>query len=232
MDERVAYTTVTKNGTRYVREYFVSRVKDVMLIHLKADRPDALGFRLTLSRPERGSVRKLSEGKLEIAGTLDSGNERKEGVRYSAITGVKLMGNKSRMQTHADAIEVSDAGEAWIIVSANTSYMKGELYQTETQRLLDQALASDLTQAKQEAINEYQRLFHRAGIVLPENPTVSGLSTDKRLEAFQTQDDPSLAALYYNYGRYLLISSTRPGSLPPNLQGLWANGVTTPWNGD
>ena len=232
LDESVAYTTFTKNGTRYVREYFVSRDKDVMLIHLKADRTDALGFRLTLSRPERGSVRKLSEGKLEIAGTLDSGNERKDGVRYSAITGVKLMGNKSRMQTHADAIEVSDADEAWIIVSANTSYMKGELYQTETQRLLDQALASDLAQAKQEAIDEYQRLFHRAGIVLPENPTVSGLSTDKRLEAFQTQDDPSLAALYYNYGRYLLISSTRPGSLPPNLQGLWANGVTTPWNGD
>ena len=74
--------------------------------------------------------------------------------------------------------------------------------------------------------------FHRAGIELPENKTVSQLSTDKRLEAFQTQDDPSLAALYYNYGRYLLISSTRPGSLPPNLQGLWANGVMTPWNGD
>ena len=58
------------------------------------------------------------------------------------------------------------------------------------------------------------------------------VSTDKRLEAFQTQDDPSLAALYYNYGRYLLISSTRPGSLPPNLQGLWANEPATPWNGD
>ena len=232
LDESVAYTTFTKNGTRYVREYFVSKNKDVMLVHLKADHPEALGFRLTLSRPERGSVRRLGEGKLEIAGTLDSGNERKDGIRYSAITGVKLIGNKSRMQTYADAIEVSDADEAWIIVSANTSYMKGEMYQTETQRLLDQALASDLAQTRQEAIGEYQRLFHRAGIVLPENPAVSALNTDKRLEAFQTQDDPSLAALYYNYGRYLLISSTRPGSLPPNLQGLWANGVTTPWNGD
>ena len=177
-------------------------------------------------------MRKLSEGKLEITGTLDSGNERQEGIRYAAIAGVKLSGKKSRMHTHADGIEVSDADEAWIIVSANTSYMKGEIYQTETQRLLDQALASDLTQAKQEATGEYQQLFHRAGIELPENKTVSQLSTDKRLEAFQTQDDPSLAALYYNYGRYLLISSTRPGSLPPNLQGLWANGVMTPWNGD
>lgn len=203
-----------------------------MLIHLQADRPDALGFHLTLSRPERGHVRKLSEGKLGITGTLDSGNERQEGIRYAAIAGVKLSGKKSRMHTHADGIEVSDADEAWIIVSANTSYMKGEMYQTETQRLLDQALASDLTQAKQEATGEYQQFFHRAGIELPENKTVSQLSTDKRLEAFQTQDDPSLAALYYNYGRYLLISSTRPGSLPPNLQGLWANGVMTPWNGD
>ena len=83
LDESVAYTTFTKNGTRYVREYFVSRNKDVMLVHLKADHPEALGFRLTLSRPERGSVRRLGEGKLEIAGTLDSGNERKDGIRYS-----------------------------------------------------------------------------------------------------------------------------------------------------
>ena len=60
----------------------------------------------------------------------------------------------------------------------------------------------------------------------------NNLPTDVRIVNFQEDEDPAMAALYYNYGRYLLISSTRPGSLPPNLQGLWANGVETPWNGD
>ena len=137
-------------------------------------------------------MRKLSEGKLGITGTLDSGNERQEGIRYAAIAGVKLSGKKSRMHTHADGIEVSDADEAWIIVSANTSYMKGEIYQTETQRLLDQALVSDLTQAnKKQPVNTNSSSTVPASNY-PKIKPLSQLSTDKRLEAFQTQDDPSL----------------------------------------
>ena len=93
-------------------------------------------------------------------------------------------------------------------------------------------MKSNLCETVSEAILSYQALFNRAGIRLPENEAVSHLTTDQRIERFQQQDDPSLAALYYNYGRYLLISSTRPGSLPPNLQGLWANEPGTPWNGD
>ena len=232
LSESVACTGFTLSGTRYTREYFVSREKDVIAIHLKADRPAALRFRLTLSRPERGSVRRLCEGQLEISGTLDSGNPQKDGVRYAAVAGIMPAGAKSRMRTDTDAVEVSSADEAWIFVSAATSYLAGEIYRTEAQRLLDAALDTDPETLKAEAVRSYQALFCRAGVTLPENETTAGLTTDKRLEAFQTHDDPSLAALYYNYGRYLLISSTRPGSLPPNLQGLWANDTETPWNGD
>lgn len=228
----MAYTTFTQGKTRYIREYFASRDNDVLVIHLQADRPEALGFRLTLSRPERGQVRKLSEGKLEIAGMLDSGNPQKDGIRYTAITGVKLNGKASRMRTEAAAIEVENADEAWIVVSAATSYLKGELYETEADRLLAEALHADTDKLKHDAIASYQTLFNRNGLYLPENPALSILTTDQRLEGFRQADDPSLAALYYNYGRYLLISSTRPGSLPPNLQGLWANEPATPWNGD
>ena len=232
LSESVACTGFTLSGTRYTREYFVSRKKDVIAIHLKADRPAALRFRLTLSRPERGSVRRLCEGQLEISGTLDSGNPQKDGVRYAAVAGIMPAGAKSRMSTDTDAIEVSSADEAWIIVSAATSYLAGEIYRTEAQRLLDAALDTDPETLKAEAVRSYRALFCRAGVTLPKNESTAELTTDKRLEAFQTHDDPSLAALYYNYGRYLLISSTRPGSLPPNLQGLWANEPGTPWNGD
>lgn len=228
----MAYTAFTRNKTRYVREYFASRTGDVLVVHLTADQPEALGFRLTLSRPERGNVRKVSDGKLEISGTLDSGNPQKEGIRYAAVAGVKLSGKTSRMRTDADAIEVNGADEAWIVISAATSYLKGDIYRTEAQRLLADALHAPLDEWKQNSITAYQRLYNRNGLTLPENQALSSLPTDKRIEAFQEADDPSLAALYYNYGRYLLISSTRPGSLPPNLQGLWANEPATPWNGD
>lgn len=228
----VAYTTFTKGGIRYTREYFVSHEEDVMLIHLKADCPDVLHFRMSLSRPERGIVHTKGECALEISGTLDSGSPDKEGIRYTAIAEAKVTGSQSRIQTNASTIEVTSANEAWIIVSAATSYLAGEIYQTEAERLLAQAAKGDLPEIKQKAIADYQALFKRAGIRLPENKAISRLTTDKRIEAFQQEDDPSFAALYYNYGRYLLISSTRPGSLPPNLQGLWANEPYTPWNGD
>ncbi len=82
---------------------------------------------------------------------------------------------------------------------------------------------------KQSAV--FNELYDRVSLSLPASPADS-LPTNERLLRFAEHPSPGLAALYYNYGRYLLISSTRPGSLPPNLQGLWANGVGTPWNGD
>lgn len=77
----------------------------------------------------------------------------------------------------------------------------------------------------------YQELYDRVSLSLPSSPD-DALPTDERLLRFKENPSPGLAALYYNYGRYLLMSSTRPGSLPPNLQGLWANTLWTPWNGD
>ena len=186
---------------------------------------------MSLSRPERGNIRKLAEGKLELYGSLDSGSS-KPGVRYAAIAGVVCKGKQTKQSTDEKSIVVRNADETWIVVSAKTSYLSGEIYETEADRLLNEALRSNFSEILPEAVRSYQALYNRAGICLPENEAVSHLTTDERIEKFQKQDDPSLAALYYNYGRYLLISSTRPGSLPPNLQGLWANATGAPWNGD
>lgn len=231
LSKSIAFTTFSRGNARYVREYIVSRDKDVILIHLKADIPESIHFTMSLSRPERGNVRKLAEGKLELYGSLDSGSST-PGVRYAAIAGVACKGKQTKQSTNEQSIVVRDADEAWIVVSAKTSYLTGEIYETEADRLLNEALGSNFSEILPEAVRSYQALFNRAGIYLPENEAVSHLTTDQRIERFQKQDDPSLATLYYNYGRYLLISSTRPGSLPPNLQGLWANTTGAPWNGD
>ena len=231
LSKSIAFTTFTRGNVHYVREYIVSRDKDVILIHLKADIPKSIHFTMSLSRPERGNIRKLAEGKLELYGSLDSGSS-KPGVRYAAIAGVVCKGKQTKQSTDEKSIVVRNADETWIVVSAKTSYLSGEIYETEADRLLNEALRSNFSEILPEAVRSYQALYNRAGICLPENEAVSHLTTDERIEKFQKQDDPSLAALYYNYGRYLLISSTRPGSLPPNLQGLWANATGAPWNGD
>ena len=231
LSKSIAFTTFTRGNVHYVREYIISRDKDVILIHLKADIPKSIHFTMSLSRPERGNIRKLAEGKLELYGSLDSGSS-KPGVRYAAIAGVVCKGKQTKQSTDEKSIVVRNADETWIVVSAKTSYLSGEIYETEADRLLNEALRSNFSEILPEAVRSYQALYNRAGICLPENEAVSHLTTDERIEKFQKQDDPSLAALYYNYGRYLLISSTRPGSLPPNLQGLWANATGAPWNGD
>ena len=166
-----------------------------MLIHLRADVPGAIIFKMVLSRPEGGSVRKLAEGKLELYGSLDSGSSQ-TGVRYAAIAGVTCKGKQVQQSTDEQSINVQHADEAWIVVSAKTSYLAGEFYATEADRLLNEALESNLSDAVTEAVSSYQALFNRAGIRLPENEAVSQLTTDQRIEKFQQQVDA--AAVYVN----------------------------------
>ena len=139
-----------------------------------------------------------------------------------------------------DGIMLTQGTEAWLIISATTSYaaagtdFPGSRYKEVCDSLLNAAtppssqlsiLNSPLTNAS------HRELYDRVSLTLPATED-DALPTNERIVRFAERESPALAALYYNYGRYLLISSTRPGSLPPNLQGLWANGVQTPWNGD
>jgi len=165
LEESVAYTAFTKGKVRFTREYFVSRNKDVIAILLDSDRPEALSFRITLSRPERGKVKKQNEGELEIAGMLDSGNPGQDGICYAAFAKVIPCGTQSQMQTHSNGtIEVRSADKAWIIVSAATSYLAGNIYRTEAQRLLNDATPPQLPDAyKRRSSQKLPQTFHKGG---------------------------------------------------------------------
>ena len=126
LSESVAYTSFRKGGVNYVREYYVSRTADVMVVHIKADKGNSISFKMSLGRPERGEVRSPSDGKLLISGELDSGSKAR-GVRYSAITSVVGLGDKAERETGENYISVRNADEAWLFVSAKTSYLNGEV---------------------------------------------------------------------------------------------------------
>ena len=237
--DAVAYTSFTKEGVDYQREYFTSRDKDVMIIHLTASRRRALSFSAQLSRPKQGVVSVLpgigkEEGTLLLEGTLDSGKPGREGMKYRVAMRLISKGGKQNISAER-GITLTQGREAWLVLSATTSYaasgtdFSGNRYKEVCDSLLN--AATQHVQIKESHIASHRTFYDRVSLTLPFTED-DVLPTNERITRFTERESPALAALYYNYGRYLFISSTRPGSLPPNLQGLWANGVETPWNGD
>lgn len=229
LDSAVAACTYTVNGITYHREYFTSFSNDVIVIRLTADYPGKINFTLSLNRPERYQTRVQGE-ELDMSGQLNNGTDGK-GMRYLARVKIKLEGGE--MRTGDSTLQVSNAGSATIYISAGTDFRRSP-YRQKTASLLAAALGKPYRQELTTHVRAYQKLFDRAALELS-NPNLkqAGMPTDERLVAFaKDPSDNGLPVLYFQYGRYLLISSTRPGLLPPNLQGLWANTIQTPWNGD
>ncbi len=241
--DALAYTAFTLNDVVYRREYFISRDKDVMLIHLTAGRKEALSFSARLSRPERAAVT-IEGNTLLMNGMLDSGLPGKDGMKFRVAMRLVSKGGEQAIDPER-GIALKNGQEAWLVISATTSYeaagtdFPGERYASVCDRLLDGVAPSGSSFAKLNAKLErtmkketaHRSLYDRVSLALPATED-DALPTNERILRFEQKESPGLAALYYNYGRYLLIGSTRPGSLPPNLQGLWANTLQTPWNGD
>lgn len=200
--------------TSYYRNYFVSREDDVMVIEIGSSAKGQVAFEFFLDRAGRCYLEHTEDGLLHMYGTLNSGMEGVEGMKYSAYAKVITEGKGASTDAATDedgtpTLEVYGADKAWIIISAATDYLAGNKYDNTAHDLVKAVTKPQHLHKR--AVKVHQELYNRASISIK---------------------DDNLAALYYNYGRYLLISSTRPGSLPPNLQGLWANTFNTPWNGD
>ncbi|MDD2330630.1 MAG: glycoside hydrolase family 95 protein, partial [Bacteroidales bacterium] len=167
--------------------------------------------------------------RLVMRGTMNSGVERLQGMLY--VAKIAVSSKKGTVVFAGDSIVLDNMKKATLIFSAATDYFT-EDPEKHCDSLLQQALDKRYRRLRKDHIRAYRRLFDRVSLQLGPVNDLPDIPTDERLTASGTKDDPGLDALYYQYGRYLLISSTRPGQLPPNLQGLWANTVQTPWNGD
>ena len=226
--------------TSYYRNYFVSREDDVMVVEIGSSADCNVAFEFFLDRAGRCSLEHTEDGMLHMSGSLNSGMKGVEGMKYSAYAKVITEGRRACVKavTAEDGtpmLEVSNADKAWIIMSAATDYLAGDGYRDTACNLVKDI--KNTRNLHKKAIEAHQELYNRAGLSIKSDINYIP-ATDERLTGYDwygedgEKIDHSLAALYYNFGRYLLISSTRPGSLPPNLQGLWANTFSTPWNGD
>lgn len=250
LDQGVHTVSFTAAGVRYRRESFVSAPAGVLALRLTADTPGALSFRVSLStpHPEARSTVEPDGGGLAIQGRapvhLPSGPEESATYRADEGTGfasaLRVRTVNGQVTAGADTIDVTDADEAVLLVSVGTGYRGwrqrpdgAEAALTEARRWLDDAEGQDFEKLRAAHLADHQRLFRTAALRLHGPAAASELPTDERLAAANAgAEDPGLAALLFAYGRYLLLASSRPGTQPANLQGIWNNDVTPPWNSD
>ena len=217
-----------KGGQHYEREAFISRVDDVAVIKVKvvelvetptSNRGPSTGsgtpqlFSINLSRPEKAEVVTEADA-VVMRGQLDSNVEGVEGMRYYAKAQTVTTDNETIIYFCAATDFLCDAPEAYV------------------NEHLQKAVAKGYDAIKNDHLKAHHELFDRVELVIGDPNEKQDLTLEDHWKDFLVNDDPWLPTCYFHYGRYLLISSTREDLLPPNLQGLWANTIQTPWNGD
>ncbi len=240
LGDAVAAVNYRKDGINFTREAFSSAPNQVMAFRFAADKPGAISFTATLDRMERFETVADGPNGLLMTGQLDSGVQDVAGLTH--VTRVRAISHGGKVSVECGKIRVEAADEVVLLVAAGTNYQGFAGRSTAdplqaTQNDIAKASAKSYADLRASHVAEYHTFFDRVSLSLGDGKPATGesakLPTDQRLSALAKDGaDPALAALYFNYGRYLLISSSRPGTMPANLQGIWAEGIQTPWNCD
>jgi alpha-L-fucosidase 2 len=250
LDAAVAKVEYSSAGIRYRREVFASFPDDVMVVRITASQPRKLSATLRMKSLLRSSssaegTSLLLTGKapkvslpqyVSTEPAVVYSDVEGEGMHFASAVNVKASGGKVQAQPDG-SLRVTGASSVVITVGCATGF-KGFASAPDTP--LDQVVAKakgaveravrvPYETLRQHHVEDHRRLFRRVSLELPSTPDAS-LATDKRVEAFAQRPDQSLLVLVFNLGRYLLISSSRPGSQPANLQGLWNSDVRPPWS--
>lgn len=235
LEKAIATTKWKRNGVSYSQEALVSIPGNVMMIKISASEKGKISFSTTINRKENATVK--AEGQmLMMNGQLPNGKEA--GLRFAAGLQVQTKGGQKIVK--GNEIEVINADEVILRWTAATDYNVADYNKrgadpvaTVKNNLMKAGNLSPL-QIEKAHLAAFGSFFNRNSFSLKGAPSeVAALSTPERMERYAKQlPDPQFPVLYYNFGRYLLISSSQQGSLPANLQGLWAEEYQTPWNGD
>ncbi|WP_165249542.1 glycoside hydrolase family 95 protein [Paludisphaera soli] len=247
LDSAVASTSYTAGGVAFTREAFVSHSDRVLVVRLTASRPGALAFGARLGSRLRFRTR-ADDGALVLRGRAPAHvdpiyYDRPDPVVYSDDEGMEFevrlrAASDGDVAVEADALRVSGATTATLVLAAATSYNGFDRSPAKAgvdpapiaAGRVARAVAKPYDDLLRDHIQDHRSLFRRVAIDLgPPPPGAADVPTDERVRRFGAKD-PGLVALHFQYGRYLLIASARPGGQPPNLQGLWNDEVRAPWS--
>ncbi|GHE41182.1 glycoside hydrolase family 95 protein [Sphingobacterium griseoflavum] len=227
-------TTAFKAGNvRYQREYFTSFDKNIGVIRLTATKKKAVSFATHFYRDERIRDMHVTKDGFNWWGTLPDGKGG-DGLQFAGQVRIESKGGTRKV--YDNQLIVQGADEVLIYITASTDYYEHDPIQV-NQSVLHNADRWRFKSLLAQHQKKYKQVFDRVAIDLRDAQRKDTVPTDVRIKRFfeNPAQDNGMAALYYQFGRYLSISSTAPQiekALPPNLQGLWAHEIQTPWNGD
>lgn len=230
----LATTRYRVGGHEFVETVFANHPSNVIVVRLESADPKGLNVGVSLDRP--ADFKTVSEGdnRLVMSGRVTQ-NKKKPGVRYACV--LSAQPDSGVVRSRGSSLKFTGSAVT-LLLTAQTDYNLADVF-TPKQDDLVLACRNRVSVAsgigydalKREAIKDHRRYFERVSLDL--GPDNSALTTDERLAAVQKgESDLSLEALMFQYGRYLLIASSRPGGLPANLQGVWSQDIETPWQGD
>lgn len=231
IDKAVAKTSYKVGDVTYTRQVVASFPDRVIVVRLTASKPGGLSFNAFYSTPQPNAEMKTTSSKeLTIAGTTIDHEGIQGMVRFKGITRIKTEGGS--LSTTDTSLLVNGANAATIYISIATNfnnYQELSGNEIETATYLNKAYPKKFADILKAHISAYQKYFKRVKLDLGITDA-SKLPTDERLKNFDAADDPQFVTLYYQFGRYLLISSSQPGGQPATLQGIWNNKMYPPWD--
>jgi alpha-L-fucosidase 2 len=249
----IASTTFSVGGVKYSREVYASFGDDVIVIKLRSNKKGTLNFSLSAQSLLRPAWSKVNDSEMEMKGksptmvepsyveyatepVLFSDSILGKGTRFSLR--VKVIENDGTVQSSSNSISVTGATGVTILLSAATSFngfdknpdTHGKNETLLSAEYLRKAEGKTYEQLKTSHLLAYQKYFNRVELEI-EGESQPEMPTDQRLDAYSKNGkDAGLESLYFQFGRYLLISSSRPGGLPANLQGIWNESIRPPWS--
>ena len=230
LDTAVTSVEYTDGGTQFMRQIFASPVDQVIVVRLTADKKGAVSFSARFNTPQKVVFETESGNTLVMRGTNAAASGIKGALQFQVR--VRMLADGGTVSTTSDSLAVTNADSVTILIAAATSYKNYQDVSGNPEAIvksqINSAAKKNFDKLLAAHIEEHQRLFRRVSLDVGSSDSMK-LPTDERIKNFGKGNDPQFAALYFQFGRYLLISSSRPGGQPANLQGLWNQSMNPPW---
>ena len=242
LDTAVSTVSYTINGVHFKREIFSSPVDQVIVVHLTADKPGQISFTAGMTTPQKASVTVEGTNTLVMSGVNGDARGIKGVLKFQAR--VRVLPVNGQITAGINKISVANADSVTLFIAAATSYKNYHDVSGNPEAVTKKQIAGAYSKWEKwqaantldsldtmlaEHVAAHQKLFRRVQLTLDTDEPLN-LPTDERIKNFANGNDPQLAALYFQFARYLLISCSRPGCQPATLQGLWNDSMTPPWD--
>ncbi|MEZ0494762.1 glycoside hydrolase N-terminal domain-containing protein [Sphingomonas sp. IW22] len=231
LESAIATTRFTAGGVTHLREVIASKPDQVIAVRLSASRPGTLDVDVALDTPHEGAATRSTAREIVLEGANRPASGVDAGLRFAARLALSAKGGRVTPAANG-SVSIRGADSVTLLLAMGTSFRRFDDVSGDpaaaTSATLAKAVTRGFDRIAADASSEHRRLFGRVSIDLGRT-AAADQPTDARIRQSQESDDPALAALYFQYARYLLIACSQPGGQPATLQGLWNDSLNPPW---